>query len=153
MLRLGYSLSDVLTKERLVVKDHLGNIFNSVSDMLKFYGICTSTYYARIQKGWNLKMALTTPPKKIRNKNKVYVDTNGNKFEYLYEMCYAHNTTPAKYRSRQKAGKSTEESLEDTVLNKVQVTDHKGDRFDSLSELVEHWQTTRSYVYNKLKRV
>lgn len=45
--------------------DHLGNTFESKSDMAQFYNISYATYKGRIRKGWSLKDALTIPVKEM----------------------------------------------------------------------------------------
>lgn len=78
-LLAGWSLKDALTipanpdihiktKE---VEDHLGNKYNSLASMCKHYGMSDCTYRSRIQKGWTLEKALTTPvrPKKKYNRD------------------------------------------------------------------------------------
>lgn len=42
-------------------KDHLGNMYSSITDMCRFYKITRSTYKNRIKLGWSLKDTLTIP--------------------------------------------------------------------------------------------
>ena len=42
-----------------VIIDHLGNTYKSIEDMCKQYGVKTSVYVERIEKGLSIKVALT----------------------------------------------------------------------------------------------
>ena len=39
--------------------DHLGNKFNSIKDMCKYWNVNVKTYTTRYKKGWSLKESLT----------------------------------------------------------------------------------------------
>lgn len=64
-LSSGLSLAGALTQRvpkryKLKVEDHLGNKFQNVMEMCKFYGVKYDTYYQRLQRGWSKERALTT---------------------------------------------------------------------------------------------
>ena len=40
--------------------DHLGNKFDSITDMCKYWNISISTFTSRVNSGWSLKNALET---------------------------------------------------------------------------------------------
>lgn len=64
-LSSGLSLAGALTQRvpkryKLKVEDHLGNKYQNVMEMCKFYGVKYDTYYQRLQRGWSKERALTT---------------------------------------------------------------------------------------------
>ena len=56
------------TKNSIKCTDHLGNIFESIRCMAISYHLPPTTLYARLNRKWNLKRALTTPSAKPRGK-------------------------------------------------------------------------------------
>ena len=57
-----------IKKEKLV-KDHLGNAFETEKKMCEFYQISYKTYNARKRYGWDLKKILTTKTRHYNYKN------------------------------------------------------------------------------------
>ena len=57
------------TKNSIKCTDHLGNIFESIRYMAISYHLPPTTLYARLNRKWNLKRALTTPSAKPRGKH------------------------------------------------------------------------------------
>ena len=55
-------------KKRNSCTDHLGNTFESIRRMAISYHLPPTTLYARLNRKWNLKRALTTPDGKPRGK-------------------------------------------------------------------------------------
>lgn len=55
-------------KKETTVTDHLGNKFSSISAMCKYYQISRSTYNHRVERGWTLEAALTTPSRRGSSK-------------------------------------------------------------------------------------
>ena len=53
-------------KKRNSCTDHLGNTFESIRYMAISYHLPPTTLYARLNRKWNLKRALTTPDGKPR---------------------------------------------------------------------------------------
>lgn len=47
--------------QKIPAKDHEGRRFDSVSDMARHWGINPRMYLARINRGWDVKKALTAP--------------------------------------------------------------------------------------------
>lgn len=56
-------------KKRNSCTDHLGNKFESIRCMAISYHLPPTTLYARLNRKWNLKRALTTPDGKPRGKH------------------------------------------------------------------------------------
>ena len=65
-------------------KDHLGNEYKSVNDMLSTYGIQRRAYYLRLQRGWTLEEALT---------GKNVIDHLGNSYPTQQELFKHYNIT------------------------------------------------------------
>lgn len=67
----GWSISDAVHKpldrrggySREQQVDHLGNVYESLTEMLLHYGISMSAYHKRRRRGWSLDRILTTPVK------------------------------------------------------------------------------------------
>ena len=57
-----------IKKEKLV-KDHLGNAFETEKKMCEFYQTSNNTYTARKRYGWDLKKILTTKTRHYNYKN------------------------------------------------------------------------------------
>lgn len=63
--KLAYGLSKGMSIKTIkdwsdgkLVQDHKGNLFKSVSEMCRYYGINQSTYTYRIRKGYSMQEAL-----------------------------------------------------------------------------------------------
>lgn len=52
-----------------MVKDHLGNKYETKKVMCSHYGLCVNTYDHRRKQGWGLERALTSPKLSINQKN------------------------------------------------------------------------------------
>lgn len=74
----GWNIEDALTRELdfgygigIPAKDHLGNHYMSVSHMARTYGLRPDALFKRLERGWSLKEALTTPVRKgLKTKEK-----------------------------------------------------------------------------------
>lgn len=113
--------------------DHLGNRFNSISDMLRYYNISKATYYGRLRKNKGLKYALTG-----EDDNWVF-DHEGNRFNSITSMCDYWNISVNAYYYRINSGWSLKDTL--TVpLNFVHIyKDHLGNVFNTKLIMCEHW--------------
>ena len=63
--------------KKIKCKDHTGREFASVSEMCIFWAISRQLFSSRINAGWSVEKALTTP--KVRNKYEKYFKTNCEK--------------------------------------------------------------------------
>ena len=52
-------------------RDHLGNNYPSMSSMARAYNIVPVTLTSRLNKGWSITKALTTPTKQQAAKNRI----------------------------------------------------------------------------------
>lgn len=118
--------------------DHLGNRFNSMKDMCRYWGINSKTVVNRLEAGMSLDKALTT---KVRN-NEV-VDHLGNKYRTQNEMCKHYGISSTTFSDRIHRGFSLEKALtyrqHSKVLNGKLCKDHLGNTYNSLREMCKHW--------------
>ncbi len=106
----GWSLEKALTTEvKRIWKDHLGNRYLSRKDLCKHYNITVDTFYYRttIVK-WSLEKTLTTP---INQRSIECVDSFGNKFKSIREMCEYHHVDTGVFQRKAKQGLSTDRIL------------------------------------------
>ena len=123
------------------MKDHLGNEFRCVTDMCKFHNISYETFIYRMDKGWSIEDALTTPES---TKFKRIKDHLGNEFDSERDMCKHYGASYSKFRKRKGRGKSIEECLRvktNEIEGKgIKIEDHLGNKFKSKRSLCRHWK-------------
>lgn len=157
-IKHGYSVEDALTIGAdtpgipRVYKDHLGNEFNSITDMCKYWGIDKSIYMARIRYQWSQKDALTKP---IRKRNDCK-DHLGQEFKSTKDMCRYWNISYSTYLSRIKAGWSIEDALtvqeNKKMSTSVSCKDHLGQEFKSIKEMCRHWHINHQTYKNRTEK-
>lgn len=69
----GWSLQDSLRSDKfsgdfIPGRDHLGKIYPSQSAMARAWGIPPNSFLTRLDAGWSIKKALTTPIRKSKDK-------------------------------------------------------------------------------------
>lgn len=84
--------------------DHLGNRYESITEMCKHYNIKLSTFTHRIKVGWDLKLALETPTGMSK-----YTDSEGNKFASKRDLAHFHGMSLTRYYSLLNAGYTLED--------------------------------------------
>lgn len=112
------------------VQDHLGNVYRTQREMCNAYGISTTLFCKRRERGSSLEECLTGL------KRDYCTDHLGNKYSTKKEMCEAYGITPPVYTGRLKAGKSKQEALE---AGMKRYTDHLGNKFNTLDEMCDYW--------------
>lgn len=145
-----------MTKKEVcrMIKDHLGNEYKSVSAMAESYGIAQRTLHTRLKK-MSVEEALTKPigPSKRKNGCK---DHLGNKYPSKSAMCNAYGIDKSLFFSRIKIGWTLEDALtapmQKLPKNTKTVTDHKGQKFESVSAMCKHWKMTRSTYNARIKQ-
>lgn len=95
-----------MNKKNRVCMDHKGRRFACKTAMLQHYGVDTSSFNGRLNRGWSLEKALTVPVKR----HGVY-DHIGKFYVSVTQMCYAYGIYTNLYYLRRKAGWSLEEIL------------------------------------------
>lgn len=154
-LSKGKSIDEILEEYRTerCVKDHLGNRFNTVKSMLKYWGIDATTYHIRRRKGWSLEEALTTPTKDMRGLQE-YVDFKGNVFPTAASMEEAYGAYKGALAVLLKRGKTTEEAsyiLSKRVPVDTTCYDHLGNKFPTKRKMVEAWGIPIHKYYKRIK--
>ena len=151
-------------------KDHLGNVYSSISDMCGFYGITQSRYYRRVKCGWTLRETLTIPLGS-RRPNKTRIPSNalqvkdhlGNIYASISEMCRHYKITKSAYSSRIERGWTLEEALTIPIGERrpntkplsgtaIQVKDHLGKTYDSMTEMCNAYGIALSTYINRINR-
>ncbi len=128
-------------------KDHLGNIYDSVDDMCKTYGISYNVYNVRRHKGWSLEEALTKPLHKT-----AVQDHKGNEYSSIKKMCYAYGITDDVYRNRFKKGWDLKRILTTPVKqNKNTFVDDRGRQFTNAKDMCRA-NGIPYYLYNHRKK-
>lgn len=132
---------------RAIVSDHLGNTYRSKTEMAKAYGLKRSTLIARLQKGWPLKKALTTPLLTSTQ------DHLGNTFKTETEMAKAYEIPRAVLKSRlHEYGWPLEKSLT-TPVKSTAVKDHLGNVYQSKTEMAKAYGITRAVLNQRLNKL
>ncbi len=130
--------------------DHLGNKFNSISEMCEYWNINKDTYRHRIQYGWSLENALT---KHVTQNKRKCIDHLGNEIESMTEMCKYWNIDRRIFKKRIKRNWSIKDALtknKSTTLNKKCI-DHLSNEFNSVEEMCKYYKISVYQYYNRLK--
>lgn len=130
--------------------DHLGNVFRSKKDMCAHYHITDALLSNRLNWGWDLKDALTTPAKIVKRE---VCDHLGNHFESVALMCKFWKVKSSTFDNRVKRGMSVEDALTIKRASKVNkgkgYVDHQGNHFESLQEMCDFWHITIAQYYHR----
>lgn len=123
-LDLGWSLASILENPDVINPckkhtDHLGKEFESLTDMLEFWGINETTYRNRIKSGMSLKECLETSNRNMKES----VDHLGNKFDSVDAMCLYWNVPKTIYYARISKGKTLCETLT-TIKPNTKIDEH-----------------------------
>lgn len=98
--------------------DHLGNTYDSISELCRHYNIERATLKTRLMHGQSLEEALTRNKKPIRLHSKLVKDHLGNTYKSIGSLCKHYNITRSAYDSRLKTGWSLEDTLTTPVKPK-----------------------------------
>ena len=156
----GWSLEDALERPKKessvknIVYDHLGNEFNTKTDMCKYWGIEIKRLYSRTRNGWSLQEALETPVGETP-KSKLVYDNLGNSFNTFKELCSYYNMPHNEVRARLKIGWSLEDALNIPIgkdrKNKAYY-DHLGNKFNTLRRMCEYWNINVDTYLTRIKK-
>lgn len=92
----------------MIAKDHNGKEYRSLNAMSKAWGISNSTLNTRLELGWSVERALTTP---IKVHSMKCVDPKGREFKSMREMAKAWNIPPDAFFHRLYMGWSIAQAL------------------------------------------
>lgn len=135
--------------------DHEGNEFPTITAMCRHWGITKDAYKKRIKRGWSLEDTLTIPVGlRINKKDKLIIDHKGNEFPSISAMCKHWNISFDAYRRRIKLGWTLKAALTVPVRYKSSktITDHKGNTFPSVKEMIKYWNISRTAYESRIKR-
>ena len=109
----GWTIKDALERPiKNTVKDHLGNEFDCLADMLRYYHLSNSVFFVRYKKlKWTLEESLTTPIGKTSKTHIECRDILGNTFSTMKDMCKYWNVSYDLYCNRLYSGWTSEEAL------------------------------------------
>lgn len=127
--------------------DHLGNKFESIVEMCRFYNISVGVYNGRIKRGWSIKKALTTAPKPKAIKKRF--DHLGNEFSSRRELCKHYGIDEGTFSARIRQGWSLEDSLTKprAITHGYKVCDHRGNEYPSVNAMCKAYGIDRnSYI-------
>lgn len=154
-LSRGLSLEEVVTNYKprnKEVKGHLGDSFDSIRDMCRFWNTTEHVYHQRVVAGMSVKDALTLPLKKGGNRyNRVYTDFKSNSFTTMKSMCDFHGVNISTLHRHMKDGKTLEEALKYLIENS-KVYDHLGNSFSSYNSMAKHYNLKGITLRHRLKR-
>ena len=167
-LKSNWSLEKTLTTPKIESKmkgnvsvDHKGYKYISFSEMCRHYGFDKDDIVKkRLQAGWSLEKALTTPSNK-----KQYTDHNGNKYNSMLEMANAYNIKASIISQRlmngwsikdaltikPKTGNTCELTLNITDAENKTIHDHKGNEFSSIKEMCDYWNISYHSYFTRQK--
>jgi len=128
--------------------DHLGNKFNTIVGMCKFWGIPYSTYSSRIHMGWSKEDALT----KLHISPAIQcTDHLNNTYKSKRYMCKVYKISESTLDRRLNSGMSLEEALtKKAILGHTCIKDHTGTQFNSFESMCKHWNKNPSTVKKRL---
>lgn len=141
----GWTVEDALTKPCKIIragkeiKDHLGNVYESIEDLSNTYGISAKVLRSRLSNNWDIKDALLTP---VRSKHKCVNDHLGNEYTSVKDMCKAYNIDKGTFITRiNRMCWTLEEALTTPVKEKHRgkVTDHLGREYKSKKDMCREY--------------
>jgi hypothetical protein len=154
-LKLGWSLEKTLTtpinhsKVGTVISDHLGNKYRSMCALAKAYNINRSVLSIRLNEGWDMERALTTP---VQQNSDESVDHLGNKYESFAKMAKAYNLNPTTLDSRLRNNWTLEKALTTPLKNTSAIAyDHLGNSYESFTDMARHYNMDPTTLTYRLK--
>lgn len=133
-----------------MIKDHLGNHFESESSMVRHYNIPRQTFRSRIDKGWSLEKALT-----FGKKSHTVHDHLGNKFSSISSMVKHYGISYQAFLSRRAKGMSLKDALTTPLAKYTKsqnIKDHLGKHYNSYKELAEAYDLDEKTLKVRLYR-
>ena len=118
--------------------DHLGNEYDSVSDMCRAYGISIRLYYDRLNRKYSLKEALTMPLGSRKNRYTIEELSESKGIKDVHKLAFglAHGMSISDIK-RWDSGKGC--------------VDHKGNYFKNFEKMCRAYGKNSSTVRYRLK--
>lgn len=148
-----------VNKNYIECVDHLGRIFPSEKEMCRYWQIGYETYRGRLERGWTIEKALTTPTS-IKKKRTFIID--GVKYDNVSELCRAYNIERISFITHIKNGLSAKEAVELTLKNKKARKhykkprtcwyDHLGIKYSSLTEMAKAYNIRSNLLRSRINK-
>lgn len=140
----------------MTYEDHLGQKFESLSAMARYWHIASSTLENRLNNmHLTVEQALTYTTTECKALTKLCKDHLGNIFPSKKAMCKHYNIPSQVYFGRIKIGWSLEKTLttpvDKTPKNAKEAVDHLGQTFPTISAMCKHWNMKRSTYNARIK--
>lgn len=136
--------------------DHLGNKFESLSAMARYWDISDSTLNSRLAKGISVEQALTYTTEDMKRLNTECKDHLGNTYQSKNAMCQAYGIDRQVYFGRIAIGWSVKDALTTPInaqpANSKIIKDHTGQEFKSISDMCKKWNIGRSTYNARIKQ-
>ena len=137
-------------------KDHLGNEFDSISDMCRHWGVSRATFDSRLKVGYTLEQSLSGKNIVSKSEGRVCTDHLGNEFDSQIDMCRHWGVDERTFYRRLQRGYSVEQCLTGRDIDKgtgkkKSCEDHLGNSFNSQADMLRYWGVTAPVYYNRLK--
>ena len=150
----GMSIEEIVEKyNSKYVTDHLGNKFNTRKDMLKHWGISSTSYQDRINRGWSMEKSLATPTKNIRRPQE-YTDFKGNVFPNATSMAKEYGVSLVTLLKLLDKGNTPEEAtylLSQRSSKRGNYVDHLGVKFSSRAEMLKTYGVNYATFYKRME--
>lgn len=92
----------------MLAKDHKGTMYKSMKQMTDAWNINYDTFVTRLERGWSIEQALTTP---ARSHQTACIDPLGRRFTSIRQMAKAWDIPPNTYFDRIHDGWSVAQAL------------------------------------------
>lgn len=143
-----------------MIKDHLGNSYESVKQMAKAYQLPYKTVHMRLKRGWSIEKTLTSP---VQNVNKTCMDHEGRTFKSVKDMVKYYGISEKAFHSRLHNGWSLKDSLTIPLIHdrtmrrnlsatNKGVSDHLGNNYPSETLMVKHYKIPLSTYRERIKK-
>lgn len=130
------------------VADHKGSVYRSFRALAKAYSIDVKVLRGRVNRGWDLKEALTLP---IHERHSgACEDHLGNIYPDQKAMCMAYGVQYHLFRGRMKAGWTLEAALTSPTTVSKPVYDHMGQEYPSMNAMAKVYGLTSATLQYRL---
>ena len=140
------------------VTDHLGNKFESITEMCEYWGVPYDRFRNRVAHKWTVEMALTTPfSKRIRRvntrpKSGASIEYNGVQYKSVRQLAIALGIDDRYLRYHLDRGMSVDNIIELRKRRDELAVDHTGQRFSSVYEMCNYWGIKEGTYQRKIKK-
>lgn len=132
-----------------------GEIFNSILELSKRFGIHQSTIGRRLRDGWSLEQALNQEAKPKQSGNAPSVNYNGKIYKNLKELAEINGIDPKTFRARLHRGSSLDEAItgifKRNVSKNSKKISHKDKTYNSIKDLASEYRIKPSVFSRRVK--